>query len=386
MLTLLRTVLLSWFIAQLHACAALLCASSNPQNYEPQTLRVDLTAPLLLDVRPFSEGNMWIVMGDNAGEVSRRSIFIGDSRQRVAPVASATIKYNAGEGGFAGDADRWWYSIAGSHENRWGVMFINGEGTAFVELPLRGPGLWLPLAGKAAKGVYVMADGVRTGVWEVTPSGIEHQWTIDQPLSVVRDWWSALQAGDGTFVLTSTDGSDYAMSDVVTVRHFSTDAIQSDSVHVKSAVMRIASVIDAHGAIAIAAQTKAAQIEIATVNHDKIGGWVTISGTDRAQSPHLSLASNHIYATWTATAQDARRRGLRIVRADGPPYVATTIADGTEADSSFAVVWGEGDQLRAVYQTDGNVMSRLLPDPPLVLDVFRSLHLFSSTCSPTMTR
>lgn len=364
-------------VAQLKGCATFVCTAVDRDPYPSRSTRLQITGgQKLIDVRELSDAVMLFVTGDDESAAeNNRTLLLWNERSGTQPLTAFRGRFAIGERLFT-QGNHWLYTLAGVFDNKWGVIFLEGEGAnaaapAFVELPLSGAGLWLPLETTPPRGLYLSQGAQQSFVLDVTPAGIQHRWTLDRRLEVHPGWWSAEALPDGRLALVGMEGAAANAPSRLVLRLL--DGSEAADKPPAEIVLqearqygRIASAVNQSGLLAIAAYTSKG-IEAGVIDpraHDGIRFFDIGDQGDTEPYPRVSATGRDFTVTWNEVHHSKLELRARSLTATSTELLATTVASEPQRGDSrvpFMAV-NSGEETLFAWHT-GDVTLRRLPRP-----------------------
>jgi len=375
-------------VSQLKGCATVVCDSVTSDPYPVRAARLRIPGSQKLVAAGELTGGVLLATGeDETDSENNRTLFLLTEKNGAELLTALRGHFRANDR-IVARGDHWSYTVAGSFNRKWGALFIAGQGAvtspaSFVELPLNGPNIWLPLEGDSPRGLYVSQGGERSVLLDVTPAGIQHRWTLNDRVEIYPRCWTAQVLSDGALAVLSIDGPLNGPRTRLMLRLFDTNELSDKPtaeypLQGKEQFNEIASAISPTGMLAIAAETSKG-IQAAVINpRDAANGiaWRQTGTAGEAPSyVRVMATADDFTVTWNEHHRSTMDLRARSITATSVELLATTVASIPHRNDDRVpfIALSHGSDVLFVWDA-GDVNLRQLPRPLSGYQLFADLR------------
>lgn len=259
--------------------------------------------------------------------------------------------------GLVASGETWWYSLAGGREEEErGVFFLTPEQT-FVPAGEIHSAEWFPLDGVEPRGLLVGSSGERLRALEVTPGGVQREWSLPFDGVMRSGWRDAERLPDGSIALVT-----FRRDSGLQLELLAGDE-EPDAIPLRSGieVVRLTTALAADGMLAVVTESKRGELEAAVFDPKSPGTprWLALTTADEpGQHADVVFHDGRFIAAWfTGGPNELRARTFTAERAGAAASIAPFLRRGS-APVSISIL-PEGEELLFVWQADEPAVRRM---------------------------
>jgi hypothetical protein len=328
----------------------------------------------VVDVAAVGPGALVVVSAADYNPVDHeRTVERWSERRGAEPLFMIRLRDVIGEGVAAAGDGRWWYTVAGNYENRWGALFVSSAGAAtvaprLVSLPIGSEHRWLALKGEVPAGLHLFRDGEETRVTEVTAEGVRRTWMIQGARLAARRWWAAERLADGSIALASLEALPERLPSKVILRILrgGRDEPAYDEFILQNGgeAVSIAAAVQRSGVLMVVVERPQGAIDafIVEPRSGKSSRLVLSSSEEKARYPAIVATEAGFAVAWADLAARPAVIRARSVENGSAGLVAATIGPVVvtpDSEPSFRIAFENQEDVFVWERADGPAQRRL---------------------------